>query len=186
MEPEGFFQFEIIINVWVSCFRFIWIPMLWFYGHYKYLILSVRGSTLDARIWRLQTSDADVKCRSPRWKGSCSHPANTRHWVSVASMTGQRRRWWTSIEATLYQCLVFAEQHQLGQKLTEQHLCVFVEYWIITKSNDLAREPPITVSPTIHLDSQKNALSSVHPPCLFTSFFSTTVINQSTAFFVGA
>ena len=29
-----FFQFEIIITVLVSSFRFIWIPMLWVYGHY--------------------------------------------------------------------------------------------------------------------------------------------------------
>ena len=32
-----FFQFKIIINVLVSSLRFIWIPMLWVYGHYKYL-----------------------------------------------------------------------------------------------------------------------------------------------------
>ena len=32
-----FFQFEIIINVLVSSFCFIWIPVLWVYGHYKYL-----------------------------------------------------------------------------------------------------------------------------------------------------
>ena len=31
-----FFQFEIIINVFVSSFRFIWIPILWFYDYYKY------------------------------------------------------------------------------------------------------------------------------------------------------
>ena len=36
METKGFFQFEIIINVLVSCLRFIWIPMLWVYGHYRY------------------------------------------------------------------------------------------------------------------------------------------------------
>ena len=29
-------HFEIIINVLVSSFRFIWIPMLWVYGHQKY------------------------------------------------------------------------------------------------------------------------------------------------------
>ena len=44
---KGFFQFEIITNVLVSSFHFIWIPMLWglwVYGHYEYLIHSVRGS----------------------------------------------------------------------------------------------------------------------------------------------
>ena len=35
--PKGLFQFEIIINVFVSSFWFIWIPMLWVYGLYKYL-----------------------------------------------------------------------------------------------------------------------------------------------------
>ena len=36
-ETKSFFQFEIIINminVLVSYFRFIWIPILWVYGHY--------------------------------------------------------------------------------------------------------------------------------------------------------
>ena len=41
------FQFEIIINVLLSYFCFIWIPILWFYGHYKYVTLLVRGLTLD-------------------------------------------------------------------------------------------------------------------------------------------
>ena len=31
---EDFVQFKIIINVLVSSFWFIWIPMLWVYGHY--------------------------------------------------------------------------------------------------------------------------------------------------------
>ena len=31
----GYIQFEIIINVLVGSFRFIWIPMLWVYGDYK-------------------------------------------------------------------------------------------------------------------------------------------------------
>ena len=36
-KPEDFFtQFEIIFNVSVTSSRFIWIPMLWVYGHYKY------------------------------------------------------------------------------------------------------------------------------------------------------
>ena len=30
------FQFEIIINVLASSVRFVWIPMLWVYDHYKY------------------------------------------------------------------------------------------------------------------------------------------------------
>ena len=34
--PKGYFLFEIIINVLVISFWFIWIPMLWVYDHYKY------------------------------------------------------------------------------------------------------------------------------------------------------
>ena len=33
---KGFYQFEISKNVLVSSFRFVWIPMLWVYGHCKY------------------------------------------------------------------------------------------------------------------------------------------------------
>ena len=50
-----------IINLLVSSSRFIWIPMLWVYGHYhdyRYFLLSVRGSSLDVRIWHLQTITA--------------------------------------------------------------------------------------------------------------------------------
>ena len=32
--------------------------MLWVYGHYTLLILSVRGSTLDVRLWRLKSVPA--------------------------------------------------------------------------------------------------------------------------------
>ena len=32
-ETKLFFQFEIIVNVLVTSFRFIWIPMLWVYDH---------------------------------------------------------------------------------------------------------------------------------------------------------
>ena len=33
---KGYFQFEIIINVLVRSFCFIWIPMLWGYSHYNF------------------------------------------------------------------------------------------------------------------------------------------------------
>ena len=38
METEGFFPIwnHHNINVLVGSFRFIWIPMLWLYGHYKW------------------------------------------------------------------------------------------------------------------------------------------------------
>ena len=49
INQKGFFQFD-IINVRVSYFRFIGIPMLWVYGHDKYFTLSVRRSTVDVGI----------------------------------------------------------------------------------------------------------------------------------------
>ena len=68
--PKEFFKFEmIIINILLSTFRFIWIPMLWVYDLIIFVILSVRGSPLDVRIWRLQTLNSDVLRRFPRWKG---------------------------------------------------------------------------------------------------------------------
>ena len=101
-ETKGFFQIEIIINVLVSYyFRFIWISMLWDYGHNKFATLSVRGSTLDVRFWRLKST--------PHWKGSPKpYPANTRRWTNVGLMLGQRRRRWANINPTLVQRLVFA------------------------------------------------------------------------------
>ena len=42
--------------------------MLWIYGLYKYFILPVRGSILDFRIWRLQTSDFKFNPRAVRAK----------------------------------------------------------------------------------------------------------------------
>ena len=44
METKELLQFEIITNSLVSSFCFIWISMLWVYGHYNLLILSVRAS----------------------------------------------------------------------------------------------------------------------------------------------
>ena len=59
-KPKVFFQFEGITIVTVSSFRLIWIPTLWVYGHYRSVYYyTVRGSTLAAIIWRLQTSDSD-------------------------------------------------------------------------------------------------------------------------------
>ena len=59
LEAKSFFQFEIIINVLVSSFRFIRIPtcMLWVYGHYKYFDSYSAG--IDFRR-QIQTSDSDV------------------------------------------------------------------------------------------------------------------------------
>ena len=43
METEDFFQFEIIINVSVGSICFIWIPMLWVYGHYNFFLSFSAG-----------------------------------------------------------------------------------------------------------------------------------------------
>ena len=48
-----YFQFEIIINVLFSAFRFRLNTILWVYGHYKYVNFFSRGD-------RLYTSESDV------------------------------------------------------------------------------------------------------------------------------
>ena len=52
--PKGFDHFEIIINVLVSSFRFIWIPMFWVcYKLYIFcLFFLFRGPSLYVKIWR--------------------------------------------------------------------------------------------------------------------------------------
>ena len=64
--PKGFSRFEIIRNVSVSSFCFIWIPMLWVYGHYKLFNSFSAGTDFrrqnltskDVRFWRLKTVPA--------------------------------------------------------------------------------------------------------------------------------
>ena len=64
--PKGLFQFEIIINVLVSTFWFIWIPMLWVYDQYKYFNSFSAGinfrrpnlTSIDVRFWRLKSIPA--------------------------------------------------------------------------------------------------------------------------------
>ena len=75
-DQKVLFKFVISINVLVSLFRFIWIPMFWVYGHFKYFCSYSAGidfnrdnltstdvrfwrSTLIVKIWGLQTSDSD-------------------------------------------------------------------------------------------------------------------------------
>ena len=43
-EYQKFFQFDILINFLDSSFRFIWIPMLWVYEHWKYLKFFSAGT----------------------------------------------------------------------------------------------------------------------------------------------
>ena len=96
METEGFFPLEIIINVLVSFFRFIWIPMLWVYDQYKCgytfsvgtVFLRQNLTSIDVRFWRKKMvftrqmffffrrrmlrrqNYASLAVGSPVWKGS--------------------------------------------------------------------------------------------------------------------
>ena len=62
----GFFYFEIVIDVLVSSFWFIWIPMLWVYGHHNFFNSSSAGidfrrqnlTSTDVRFWRLKSTPA--------------------------------------------------------------------------------------------------------------------------------
>ena len=65
--PKGFsILFEIVINVLVRSFRFIWIPMLWVYDDYTYFScysarIEFRRQNLtstDVRFWRLKSIPA--------------------------------------------------------------------------------------------------------------------------------
>ena len=58
--------FEIISDVLVGSFRYIWIPMSWVYSHYKYFNSSSPGTVFirqnltstDIRFWRIKTVPA--------------------------------------------------------------------------------------------------------------------------------
>ena len=66
MKTKDFFLFEIIINVFVSSSRFIWILMLWVYGHKKYYYFYSAGidfsrqnlTSTDVRFRRLKSIPA--------------------------------------------------------------------------------------------------------------------------------
>ena len=72
METKGFFfQFKIILNVLAISSRFIWLPLLWVYVHYKYfnsliLIVFIRQNltSTDVRFWRIKTVPALKELRS--------------------------------------------------------------------------------------------------------------------------
>ena len=64
-EDQKVFEYNIIINVLVSYFCFIWIPMLWIYGHYNYFYSYSAG--IDLRRQNLkstQTSEYDSRAVS--------------------------------------------------------------------------------------------------------------------------
>ena len=76
--PKGLFKFEIIINVLVSSFCFIWIPMLLVYGHYTYFNSLSMGivfihqnlTSTDVRLWRFyQFWRHDGRVNEMKWMG---------------------------------------------------------------------------------------------------------------------
>ena len=77
-----------------SSFCFIWIPMLWVYGHFKYFTLSVRGSTLDDRLCRLKSV--------PALKGLMLGGT----WANVKPTLGRRHVVTTSKQTTLTNALL--------------------------------------------------------------------------------
>ena len=72
MDTKGFFQFEIIVNVSVSSFRFIWIPILWVYDHYNIYIYSCSAgidfSRQESDVHRRQILTSKVDPRAVRVK----------------------------------------------------------------------------------------------------------------------
>ena len=72
------------------------------YGHNIYFTFSVRGLTLDVKIYRRQILSI-VRPRTERL-----NPANSKHLPNAVSMLGQRRRRWANIETALGECPVFA------------------------------------------------------------------------------
>ena len=73
------FQFENIINVLVGSIRFIWIPLLWVYGHYKYLQSFSAG--IDCRRQVLTSTDVRFSCPKTlkRLKHTYNYPLYLLH-----------------------------------------------------------------------------------------------------------
>ena len=91
---QSFFQFVIIINFLVSSFRFIWIHMVWVYGHYKYCNSFSAGTdfmrqnltSTDVRFWRIKTLPALKELKI------------------ISSYTGDKTVWikWVYLRVTVY------------------------------------------------------------------------------------
>ena len=92
--------FEIIINVLASSFWFIWIPMLWAYGHHKYFIPSVRESSLDVRFWRLN-SVLVLKGLKKHPQTRKSEPTLVKYWASFADSSPPLNRHCISVLRSL-------------------------------------------------------------------------------------
>ena len=67
METKGFFQFEIIINVLLSCFWYIWIPGLWVYGHWKYFYFYSAGIDFSRQNLTTEVDSRVVRGKVKPW-----------------------------------------------------------------------------------------------------------------------
>ena len=127
--PKDIIQFKIIMNVLVSSFWFIWIPMLWVYGHYNILILTVRGSTSESEAVRLKPS----RCI----KASCciSETVLIRtiyffsfftHFKSSSSTTSRELAIWGRAR---YISVTGAPQNIESSRVSEEETFCFLETW---------------------------------------------------------
>ena len=107
--PKGVFQFEIIITVLLSSFRFIWIPMLWIYSRYKYVYSHSAG--ID---FRRQILTSKVDPRTVRVK-----QRDTIDWHNVGIMLVQRWTQWNNIKPALMQHLLSGKAHPRARILEQ-------------------------------------------------------------------
>ena len=60
METKVFLQFETIMMVLVRSFWFIWIPLSWVHGHYKYINSYSAGTDISRQNLTSRDADSDV------------------------------------------------------------------------------------------------------------------------------
>ena len=98
-----FFQFEIIINVLVSSFFLILIPMLCVCGHYKCFTLSVRRSTfVGPRTGRVDHFlKANFFAKQKKWNESGFRPPLCTYRLNLARITSWG--WWDDWDDTVLQ-----------------------------------------------------------------------------------
>ena len=57
-------------------------------------------------------------------------PANTKHWSNVSLMLGQRRRWWTSVQAAFVQRFTCVDRHLDDQSSWQHYLMRGDHIWM--------------------------------------------------------
>ena len=86
METKGFCQFESIINVLVSYFLFIWIPMLWVYGYYKYFYSYSAGIDFRRQILTPKVDHRTVRFKIVHISGLLQLKNNVLNMLKKCSM----------------------------------------------------------------------------------------------------